>query len=329
MKCLVCPRKGRFRFPENSTRRRQWASILRCKELLETRKDPRLCEQHFDTEDCIINLSGKLIMRPGSMPNDDIDNRSDHDITWISSGKTKHGAHQSVLAAISFLMEDILIDTQFVGVEELCIITPDYDEEDITSFLQLLYCGQTVITQKSSIMDIIQDLVVYDNIRNELEVTVSDDEIDEEEHFDPENKEIANSDTDTASDDDVPAVSTVFSLDNETIPPAPVVQNCVDGPDLGIPDVVDTAAGQGPDSDQGPPLHHGEHVSVVHGPVEQHQAGLVAGDIDRTNVSISIENAISGPSQSYHWPQCPSKFELKDILDACGIDQEYVDIISD
>ena len=105
----------------------------------------------------------------------------------------------------------------------------------------------------------------------------------------------------TASDDDVQTITTVFPLNNKTIRPAPVIQNCigVGGPDLRVPDVVDTGAGQRPDGDQGGPLGHGEHVSAVQGPrdpheaahsdlylgpplrvleaVQQHQAGLVAG----------------------------------------------------
>ena len=80
MKCVICPRKGRMRFPKNDRKRKQWASLLRCSNLLPTMKDPRFCENHFKIEDCFINSHGQLKLCPGSLPEEDIDNRSDHDV---------------------------------------------------------------------------------------------------------------------------------------------------------------------------------------------------------------------------------------------------------
>ena len=203
MKCLICPQKGRIRFPKNDRKRKQWASILRCSQLLPAMKDPRLCENHFKIEDCFINSHGQLRLRPGSLPEEEIDNRSDHDVLWISSSKTTHHVHKCLIAAVSFLLEEIMMDTDLACLEEHCIITPDYDEEDVCSVLDLLYSGQTILTQKkiSNIKEILTDLEVYDDLMREIEcIKINEDEGSNTDTADTEDEETL---TDNSKDVDV------------------------------------------------------------------------------------------------------------------------------
>ena len=71
------------------------------------------------------------------------------------------------------------MDTDLACLEEHCIITPDFNEEDVGSFLDLLYSGQTILTQKkiSNINEILTDFEVYDDLMREIEcIKINEDE---------------------------------------------------------------------------------------------------------------------------------------------------------